>query len=264
MYHRFKWTKVSRRRNWISREYEPLQPYYLMALSKAVGADTFADVGANIGLYSVFMSQTVNHVIAYEANDALAHEIDENFRLNSIQGTVRRVAASDKPGTVTFGIVSRYAGNSSVVEGEGGADAFNTTQSVEAVCLNDELAEQNGPIAIKIDVEGHELSVLAGAKDVLAAKPCVIQIENFDNVVDPVLGDLNYRKLTSIGPDAYFTNIDDVDAMSVYEAASAALIDANHEHKSMILSRGDIGLVISGRLYSTVRKVALKVLGGKI
>ena len=261
MYHRFKWTQVSRRRNWISREYEPLQPYYLQELARAVYATTFVDVGANIGLYSVFMSQTVSEVIAYEANDALATEVTDNFSINSINGTVRRVAVSNQTGTVNFGIVSRYAGNSAVVEEDTKSDDYGTVDSVEAVRLDDELATLLGPIAFKIDVEGHEMSVLEGSAEIFSKQQCVIQIENFDGAVDAFLSDLNFRKLTSIGPDAYFTNIKDVEPLDIYEKAASALIEANHEHKTMILSRGDIGLVISGKVYAFVRKIALKVMG---
>ena len=79
MYHRFKWTQVSNRRNWISREYEPLQPYFILELARAAGSETFVDVGANIGLYSVVMSQLVNEVIAYEAIEALVKEIKDEL-----------------------------------------------------------------------------------------------------------------------------------------------------------------------------------------
>lgn len=264
MYHRFKWTKVSHRRNWISREYEPLQPYFLMALSNSVGATTFADVGANIGLYSVFMSQTVEQVIAFEANDALATEVKGNFSLNGINGSVRQVAVTDQPGTVRFGIVSRYAGNSAVAENEDEGTAYNTVETVDAVRLDDELAKVAGPIALKVDVEGHELSVLEGARDTLSRKKCVVQIENFEDAVDSYMSKLNLRKLTSIGPDAYFTNVDSVDPKEIYEQASAALIEANHEHKSMVLSGGDIGVVVSGKLYHVVRKTAQKLLGKRL
>jgi FkbM family methyltransferase len=264
MYHRFKWTKVSRRRNWISLEYEPLQPYFLLLLSRTVGAGCFVDVGANIGLYSVLMSQSVGRVIAYEANDALAKEIEKNFALNGIDGLVRRVAVSDHAGTVTFGIVSRYAGNSAVVEGATNSTDYSSLDTVESVRLDDELVSIAGPIVLKIDVEGHELSVLEGAVSTLSKKHCIIQIENFQGAVDQFFSELNYRKLTSIGPDAYFTNIDDIEPLETYELATATLIKANHEDKSMVLSRGDIGLIISGRVYEIVRKIALKLLGGKL
>ncbi len=264
MYHRFKWTQVSNRRNWISREYEPLQPYFILELARAAGSETFVDVGANIGLYSVVMSQLVNEVIAYEANEALVKEIKGNFSLNSIQGSVRQAAVSDQAGSVDFGIVSRYAGNSAVVERSYQTEDYNSVETVEAVRLDDELASLAGPIAIKIDVEGHELSVLEGAKSTLENKSCIIQIENFGGAVDHFMSDLNYRKLTDIGPDSYFTNIDILEPVEIYEKAAAALIHANHENKSMILGKGDVGVVIAGRPYQAVKKLAQKVLGSRL
>ncbi|MEM8658767.1 MAG: FkbM family methyltransferase [Pseudomonadota bacterium] len=264
MYHRFKWTKVSHRRNWISREYEPLQPNYLLELAKAVGARVFVDVGANVGVYSVFMGQAVDRVMAYEANAALADEIEGNFALNGIEGAVRRMAVSDQAGTAQFGVVSRYAGNSAVVDAAAGGGAYRAVETVEAVRLSDELATLEGPIVFKIDVEGHEVAVLEGARAVLEGMRCVVQIENFGDAVDAMMAGLHYRKLTSIGPDAYFTNIEDVAPLEIYERAAAALIAANHEDKSMVLRLGGIGLVVSGRVYGIVRKVATRVLGGRI
>jgi predicted RNA methylase len=83
MYHRFSWTSVSHRRNGISAEYEPLQPYFLLALIEQAGCRTFADVGANIGAYSVLASQaaSIEHLVAFEANPAAAGEVRRNLAL---------------------------------------------------------------------------------------------------------------------------------------------------------------------------------------
>lgn len=90
MYHRFKWTGASHRRNGMSREYEPLQPYFLYALIEATGAKTFVDVGANIGAYSVLMSPAVDSIIAFEANPMAADEMQKNLDLNGITATLPR------------------------------------------------------------------------------------------------------------------------------------------------------------------------------
>lgn len=264
MFHRFNWTKVSHRRNWISQEYEPLQPYYLLQLANASQAKAFVDVGANIGMYSVLMSQTVDRIVAYEANTALAKEIEDNFALNNINGEVRCVAVSNEAGRVTFGIVSRYAGNSAVVDTEDTDQKYSKKDSVAAVRLDDELESMDGPIVLKIDVEGHELPVLEGAARTLKEKPCIIQIENFDSMVNRFLLDLNYRALTSIGPDTYFTNIAELEPLETYEQAIASLIKANHEYKTMVFRRGDLSFVVSGRIYEFLRKTAQRFLRGRL
>ncbi|MEM6934032.1 MAG: FkbM family methyltransferase [Pseudomonadota bacterium] len=264
MYHRFTWTRVSHRRNWISREYEPLQPYYLLQLSILAKARTFVDVGANVGLYSVIMSQAVDRVHAYEANGALVREAEFNFRSNNVVGTVQQVAVSRKAGTVVFGIVSRYAGDSAVIDGEGLQKDISEKKSVRSVCLDDELQAVHGPVVLKIDVEGHEMAVLQGAKNMLKEKSCILQIEDFNESADRYLGDLGYRRITKIGPDAYFTNDSSLQAVEAYEGAVARLIEANHETKSMSFGRGPVSIVISGRVYDNVRGLARRFLRGRL
>jgi FkbM family methyltransferase len=256
MYHRFSWTSVSHRRNGISAEYEPLQPYFLLALIEQAECRTFADVGANIGAYSVLASQaaSIEHLVAFEANPAAAGEVRRNFALNGIRGIVREVAVSTEPGTVTFGTVSRFAGNSAVVETSAG-QAFHKTTPVEAVTLDSELSGYPQPIAIKIDVEGHERNVLAGAKNVLASARSIIQVEDYAGTIADAFPE-GYRILTRIGPDWYFTNIPDIDPAGIYERAATALIEANHENKAIILRKGDFGIEISGTSYKKMKRLA--------
>lgn len=257
MYHRFKWTGASHRRNGMSREYEPLQPYFLLALIKATGAKTFVDVGANIGAYSVLMSPAVDSIIAFEANPMAADEMQKNLDLNGIAATLHRKVATDKVGSVTFGKVSRLAGNSAVVE-TAGHDGFRETTETEAVTLDSVLEGCAEPLALKVDVEGHEHQVLAGATETLI-RPCVIQIENHS-------GDLEIpglTRITDIGPDRYFSNLP-VDATAIYEAAAKLMIAANHEHKSAVFQLGAVEMAVSGTPYRMLRAAAMKLMGSRL
>src|SRR5210317_863569 len=138
MYHRFKWTRPSRRRNGITMEYEPLQPYFLLAIINAAKCRAFADVGSNVGAYSILMSQdpSVEKIVAFEANRAAAEEMQANFRLNALNIEFERVAVSDKDGTLTFGTVSRLAGNSAVVDTSENRK-FHQVDEIECVTLDD-------------------------------------------------------------------------------------------------------------------------------
>jgi FkbM family methyltransferase len=262
MYHRFKWTSVSHRRNGLTLEYEPMQPYFLAALIRAVQAKTFVDVGANIGAYSVLMSPFVASIVAYEANPAPAGELARNLELNDIDGKVRQVAVSDRAGSVEFGIVSRFAGNSAVVAGDSKPD-FRETRVVEAVTLDAELAAAEEPLAMKIDVEGHEVAVLNGARSVLANR-CVLQVEDFGGAVTRLLAPLGYRQIARIGPDYYFTNVPGVEAQSIFETALDAMIAANHENKKATLKRGDFSLEVAGQSYTRLARVMRRLFGGRL
>jgi FkbM family methyltransferase len=264
MYHRFKWTSVSHRRNGLTAEYEPLQPYFLLALIERAGCRTFVDVGSNIGSYAVLMSQapSIERIVAFEANPVAADEIRRNFAMNGIAGEVRTAAVSGKPGSIAFGMVSRFAGNSAVVATASG-QAFHKTAEVTAVTLDDELKTCPQPLALKIDVEGHESEVIAGACAVLGSAQCVLQVENFAGNVENLLP-TGYRPLTHVGPDWYFTNIPEIDATETHERSAAAMIESNHERKSIALRAGDFNVAITGRSYRLLRRVATKVLGSRL
>jgi len=263
MYHRFKWTSVSHRRNGLTIEYEPLQPYFLAALIRTAEARTFVDVGANVGAYAVLMSPLVAKVIAYEANEAPASQLARNLAMNRIAGQVRQVAVSGEGGTVEFGIVSRFAGNSAVVDGRSRHD-FRETRVVEAVTLDDELAAAEGPFAIKIDVEGHEVAVLNGARTILAKQRCVLQVEDYGGAASKLLAPLGYRQVARIGPDHFFTNVAGVEARRTFEAALDEMIAANHENKKVTLKRGDFGLEIAGRSYTRLARAMRRLFGGRL
>ena len=261
MYHRFKWTRPSRRRNGITMAYEPLQPYFLLAIINAAKCRTFADVGSNVGAYSVLMSQapSVEKIVAFEANCAAALEMQANFRLNALNIELERVAVSDKNGTLTFGTVSRLAGNNAVVDTSENRK-FHQVDEIECVTLDDALRSHAGPFALKIDVEGHEEKVLRGARNLLR-HPCVIQVENYGEKLDLPEG---YSRIAQIGPDWYFSNIPGLHAIDLFEQASAMMIKSNHENKAASIHAGDFALSVSGQSYDLIKRVALKFFGSRL
>src|SRR5687768_14085806 len=114
MYDRFRWTDVSARRNRLTMEYEPVQPFFLVALAENAGCGTFIDVGANIGAYTLFATlvPTIQRIVAFEAIPETARELRANLALNGLQPRVEvdERAVSSAPGTVSFGVVSKFSG----------------------------------------------------------------------------------------------------------------------------------------------------------
>ena len=128
--------------------------------------DTFFDIGANVGYYSLLASRMVGpsgRVIAFEPLlDNLEH-LSRHVRLNQLTNTdVLGVACSDSSGIVTFarganGALGRIAENGS------GGDML-----VPALTLDDFHARTGlVPSVMKIDVEGAELRVLTGGQALL-------------------------------------------------------------------------------------------------
>jgi len=137
--------------------------------------DTFVDVGANIGYYSLLASKLVGDtgkVIAIEASPTNVAQLDRNLALNRTQN-VRMVqaAASDVVGTLPlYRAWTGDPGHKSVIAAEG----FTYECEVPAAPLCEILTRSEISMAriIKIDVEGAEWSVITGLVPCLkAARP---------------------------------------------------------------------------------------------
>lgn len=120
--------------------------------------DLFLDVGANIGIYTIFALDRGAEVIAVEPT-ANADRVREHLELNGYSATLVRKALADAPGTVriTEGLDSF---NHLVLDGTEGVE-------VPATTLDDLLGDRTAA-GVKIDVEGAERLVLAGARRALS------------------------------------------------------------------------------------------------
>ncbi|MFE6481561.1 FkbM family methyltransferase [Streptomyces sp. NPDC057757] len=133
--------------------------------------DTFVDVGANIGVFSVLASQLVGErgrVVAIEASPVFHRRLLDEARLNDCRN-LRAVnaAVSDSRQTLTFVLASsRNMGANSIVPWDGPAES---TFTIEALPLPELLdpAEVARARVIKIDVEGAEGKVVRGLAPLL-------------------------------------------------------------------------------------------------
>lgn len=274
MYDQFRWTNASARRNGVTLEYEPLQPFFLLALAESAGCRTFVDIGANIGVYGLFATlvPAMERVVACEANYDTAQELRKNVALNSLEDRIEVVekAVSSSVGELSFGVVSKFSGANSVVDTTlHDQDGFHKKVTVEAVTLDLLFPQRlSSPVCIKIDVEGHEAQVVEGAADMLRANKAVLQLEGYDQAdhgSTRKLEDLGYHRLTGIGPDHYFSNIEALcepaAVVRVYEQALSRMIAYNHRNKSVALKRGDLSVQLTGKSASIARSVARRLVG---
>lgn len=258
-------------------EYEPVQPFFLCALARRADCRTFLDVGSNVGLYALFATliPSIRHIVAFEANSDTARELRANLALNELGNRVEidGRAVSDAPGTLTFGIVSKFSGANSVVDTSiHDRAAFRKQVSVEAITLDQLFGEQSGldPLCLKIDVEGHEGQVIDGARATLRNHRAVIQLEGYEQVAvcEGKLNDIGYSHLTHVGPDHYFTNVesllDPATVVSVYEEAIAQLVAYNHRNKAILLKRGDFALQLTGKSADIARNLAKRWIGRRL
>lgn len=125
---------------------------------------TAVDVGANIGIYARVLADRFTTVHAFEPNDLVANRLAAAAPAN-VQ--VHRLGLSDAAGTGQL-VVPITAGSPQW----GLASLDLDSRSLDSIVVPAELRALDslglaGIDFVKIDVEGHELSVLDGALDVL-------------------------------------------------------------------------------------------------
>lgn len=155
---------------------EPATITWLQGLDEG---DVLWDVGANIGLYSLFAALVRGaRVVAFEPGAANYWIMNENIRVNNLQDLVQAlcVALSDKTTFDALHMHSTDAGQAlnqtkQAVDDHGRAFKAQFRQAIFLVKADD-MVERFGiapPTAIKVDVDGAELDVLAGASNVMAS-----------------------------------------------------------------------------------------------
>lgn len=140
--------------------------------------DRFLDIGANVGLYSIFAAALVGvkgHVDAFEPASIPANRLQRAVELNQLSDriSIHRLVVTDETGQVEFGFAADDCQSHVRRPGEEHGDAV----SVHAVRLDDYCRGRFYAMA-KLDIEGHEPVALSGAAGMLAnGNPRVMQIE---------------------------------------------------------------------------------------
>lgn len=165
--------------------FEPNEFYFLdKALKPGM---TFIDVGANMGIFSLFASKKLGDngvVIAIEPSNRDFSRLKANIELNRLTNLKLINAAASNSKSMTELLVSgeEHTGHNTLGNFAHDSSAFKERQIVETFTL-DELVETEKLYKvdfIKIDTEGHELFVLKGAANILQRFHPVLLIELAD------------------------------------------------------------------------------------
>ncbi len=139
--------------------------------------DVAYDIGANIGVHTIFMAKKVNEkgrVIAFEPETTNYEALRKNIGLNGLNKnniTPVKVALGDKADTGNLYIKNRIgSGAVSLIE----SDESDFCEKVEIIPGDFLVQKDNLPIpkAVKIDVEGYEYPVIKGLQKTLSDKAC--------------------------------------------------------------------------------------------
>jgi FkbM family methyltransferase len=144
------------------------------------GGDWVIDVGANVGSFSLVAAQCVGpfgRVFSFEPNPRPAKLMTKSLVMNWMHERViqRPLAVAERSGTVNLTSVPECLGGAEIgksdasqrktIEALGVANAI--VLEVASVRLDDEFPADLPVKVLKIDVEGHEDEVLAGAQRLL-------------------------------------------------------------------------------------------------
>ncbi len=162
----------------ILKRFEWLQIPQMIRACRQLNPAAFIDIGANFGLYTCIVGRLglANRLIAFEPHPQARGRLQTHLQLNGLTGV-------EVHGTA----VGAARHTASLLPGAAGDSAFATVVSanpegyeIEVVPLDDVISLVGKPLVVKIDVEGYELQVLEGAKNLLSRNYGYAQIEFFE------------------------------------------------------------------------------------
>lgn len=154
--------------------------YELALLPKLLGkGETFIDVGANVGAFSMRAASVVGAtgtVLALEPFPRMADMLLENARRNNFCNIRLRVCcASDKVGDALFWMKDDLPNSFTLVKCENAWSYNVPTVTIDALVDRESLK----PNLIKIDAEGAENAIIDGARQTLLEHRPALIVEDF-------------------------------------------------------------------------------------
>lgn len=179
--------------------------------SRVRPGDTVLDIGANVGAHTLHLARLVGtggRVVAFEPTDFAIEKLRTNLKANP--GLEDRVSVhqaflmADSSVAVAPSIAASWPVDGTPADDEVTASRSMSASGAQTISLDSWMAAAGDPGVqlIKMDVDGHELEVLAGARRLLEKQSPVIVMElapfvfhpesKFDAMVELLTG-LGYR-----------------------------------------------------------------------
>lgn len=151
----------------------------ILFLRKHLSGGTLIDVGANVGSVSLLLADTIEDAILFEPNPVAAARARENLARNELGFKVYELALSDTNGEIRFACHGGVNVGGHVLVN---APSPAATRVVPCITFDEFLRRHGDPALpvslVKIDVEGHENSVLRGMRQFLAERrPPLVMFE---------------------------------------------------------------------------------------
>ena len=151
----------------LNNDYETYE--FELMRSLAEPGSVFADVGANIGLFTVVIAAAVGaggHVYAFEPEPENFAQLEKNVARNRLENvTAERLAIGAAPSFLTLHVKAGSIGTHSLLSGP--KTEADRDIAVEVTDLDSYFRRQElWPDLVKVDVEGFEPRVFEGAHEV--------------------------------------------------------------------------------------------------
>ncbi|MAS87432.1 MAG: FkbM family methyltransferase [Micavibrio sp.] len=162
--------------------FDPEERHVLETAARAKGKDfNFIDLGANVGLYSLFMASLKlpnTKIIAIEADPYIYQRLRFNIDNNNLDIQAFNMAVSDTDGTITLNINPKNRGENSIIHAQGDGEKIDVKCQTLLSIMDTQNMKQAD--AIKLDLEGAEETVLTSffAHAPKSRLPKLILIEN--------------------------------------------------------------------------------------
>jgi FkbM family methyltransferase len=183
--------------------------------------DTVIDIGAHIGLYSVFLSKLVGpsgKVICFEPHEQVVKRLYNNLLLNGLNNyEIHNYGVGDKDEEVDFNMIleeKMFEGtvNSSFLENEKIDSNYFDGKFIKKktkVKKLDSLFNEQKIKFIKIDTEGYEFNILVGMKNLIKKFKPIIIAEYQTKRLKHLKIDINlFKKITEENYNAFKILID--------------------------------------------------------
>lgn len=186
--------------------YEKPQIDFLFSQLKKNKCSCFIDIGAHWGYYSLLFAKEAcfdqAEIHAFEPDKINRYQLYGNLFLNKLQDriVVYDCAISKEEGEARFHRFGENNRGKSCITDDGEI-------VVKTARLDTHIKKKDESIGVKVDVEGHELDVIAGMTELLSNNACMLQIESFAEslpVLKGAMADLGYTMINTIADDHYF------------------------------------------------------------
>lgn len=194
-----------------NNNYEPQQAVHFFEEAEKRNADVFLDIGAYFGYYSLLAARLgiFKEIHAIEASPQNYTRLQWHINANHMGDIIQphQIVASDREDKINF--LTQGPGSTVVSED---VEKITQTQKVCAQTVDSLFDWEGKTLAIKMDVENHEVPVLRGCQKLISKNNIFLQVEVLSNqeaTIDYLLA--NGSNLTyHIMDEFYFErNIDD-------------------------------------------------------